>query len=105
MKRTVLLLSISVLAILISGWVNLAEAQQTGKVYRIGYLSTQSPSAELSRLDGFRQALRDLGYVEGKTDRLPEFAAELIRLKVDVMVTGCLAMHRLTLFRKEVGND
>ncbi len=39
MKRTVLLLSISVLATLILGWVNLAEAQQAGKVYRIGYLS------------------------------------------------------------------
>jgi len=83
-----------------------AEAQRSGKVYRIGYLSAQSHSAELSRLDGFRQALRDLGYVEGKniviksryaegkTGRLPELAAELICLKVDVMVTGGTAGTR-----------
>ena len=77
-----------------------SEAQQARKVYRIGYLSAQSPAAEASRLDGFRQALRDLGHVEGKNivieyrfaegkfDRLPDLAAELVRLKVDVMVTG-----------------
>ncbi len=41
MKRTLLLLSISVLATLILGWVNLAEAQKAGKVYRIGYLTTR----------------------------------------------------------------
>jgi len=80
--------------------VSLAEAQQAKKVYRIGYLSAVSPSAEASRLDGFRQALRDLGYVdeknfvieprfaEGKVDRFPDLAAELVRLKVDVIVTG-----------------
>src|SRR5687768_7188347 len=68
-----------------------AEAQQAGKVARIGYLSAQSASAEASRLDGFREALRDLGYEEGKTilveyrfadgkfDRLRELAAELVR--------------------------
>jgi ABC-type uncharacterized transport system substrate-binding protein len=77
-----------------------AGAQQQGKVPRIGYLSALSPSAESSRLDGFRQALRDLGYAEeknvviesrfadGKLDRLPDFATELVRLKVDVIVTG-----------------
>ena len=76
------------------------EAQQQGKVYRIGYLSALSPSVDSSRLDGFRRGLRDLGYVdgkniiieyryaEGKLDRLPDFAAELVRLKVDVIVTG-----------------
>jgi putative ABC transport system substrate-binding protein len=81
-------------------WPFAAEAQQSGKVHRIGYLSTQSLSAGSSRLDGFRQALRDLGYVEeknmvieyrfaeGKFDRLPDLAGELVRLKVDVMVTG-----------------
>jgi putative ABC transport system substrate-binding protein len=77
-----------------------AEAQQPGKVYRLGYLSAQSPSAESSVLDTFRHALRDLGYMdgnnlvieyrfaEGKLDRLPDLASELVRLKVDVMVTG-----------------
>jgi len=77
-----------------------AEAQQQpGKVRRIDYLSALSVSAESSRLDGFRQALRDLEYVEGKNivieyrfaegkfDRLPQLAAELVRLKDDVIVT------------------
>jgi putative ABC transport system substrate-binding protein len=76
-----------------------AHAQQPTKVPRIGYLSAQSPSAESSRLDGLRQALRELGYVagknfifenrfvEGKLERLPDLAAELVRLKVDVIVT------------------
>ena len=78
---------------------HLAEAQQQGKVPRIGYLSATHLSGESSRLDGFRQALRDLGYAdeknivveyrfaEGKFDRLPELAAELVRLKVEVIVT------------------
>ena len=88
------------LTVTLVGCVAMAEAQQAGTVYRIGYLSTQSPSADPARLDGFRKALRDLGYVEGKNivieyrfaegklDRLPDLAAELVRLKVDVMVTG-----------------
>jgi putative ABC transport system substrate-binding protein len=73
-----------------------AEAQQAKK---IGYLSALSRSAESARLDGFQQALRDLGYAEGKNivivyrfaegkfDRLPQLAAELLRLEVDVIVT------------------
>jgi hypothetical protein len=77
-----------------------AEAQQAGKVYRIGYLSVVSPAAETSRLTAFRNGLRDLGYVDGKNiviesrfadgklDRLGEFSAELVRLKVDDIVTG-----------------
>ncbi len=65
MKRTVLLLSIFLLAILISGWVNSAEAQQAGKVYRIGYLSSDVARIP-HRIEAFRQGLRDLGYVEGK---------------------------------------
>jgi putative tryptophan/tyrosine transport system substrate-binding protein len=79
---------------------SVAEAQQQGKVYRIGYLSVVSPSAETSRLTAFRNGLHDLGYVngknmiiesrfaDGKLDRLGEFSAELVRLKVDVIVTG-----------------
>jgi hypothetical protein len=46
--------------------VHLAKAQQARKVYRIGYLSALSPSAESSRLDGFQQGLRDLGYADEK---------------------------------------
>ena len=72
-----------------------AQAQQhPGKVRRIDYLSALSVSAESSRLDGFRQALRDLEYVEGKNivieyrfaegkfDRLPQLAAELVHLQI-----------------------
>ncbi len=75
-----------------------AEAQRSGKVYRIGFLSDaprMSPTYEV-----FRQGLRELGYVEGqniviewrfasrKPDRLAEMAADLVRQKVDVIVTG-----------------
>ncbi len=110
MKRTMLLLSISILATLISGWVNLAEAQQAGKVYRIGYLSGYLSgqrgrgSRSGGSYDTFRQQLRELGFVEGQNlvierrsvtrkdgtlqARTSKLAAELVRLKVDVIVTG-----------------
>jgi len=77
-----------------------AEAQQPTKVPRIGFLSSTSASAILSRVEAFRQGLHELGYVEGKNiviewryadgnlERLPDLAAELVRLKVDVIVTG-----------------
>lgn len=77
-----------------------AQAQQTAKVLRIGYLTANSVSAEQARLDTFRQGLRALGYVEGrnivieyrftdgKFDRLPNLAAELIQLKVDVLIAN-----------------
>ena len=76
------------------------EAQQTGKIPRIGYLSSLSASSDSSRHDAFRQGLKELGYVEeknvaveyefaqGKLDRLPDLAGELVRLKVDVIVVG-----------------
>jgi putative tryptophan/tyrosine transport system substrate-binding protein len=78
----------------------IAEAQQPRKVPRIGWLGGASASALASRLDAFRQGLRELGYVEGKNivielraaeakpDLLPALAAELVSLKVDVIVTG-----------------
>jgi ABC-type uncharacterized transport system substrate-binding protein len=78
----------------------LAEAQQATKIPRIGYLSAPSPSAQMARIDAFRQGLRELGYVEGKNiviehrsadgklDRQPALAAELVRLKVDIIITG-----------------
>ena len=76
-----------------------AEAQQPTNVPRIGYLSGPSLSTLAARIEAFRQGLRELGYVEGKNiviewrsaegkfDRLPELAAELVRLKVDVIVS------------------
>ena len=95
MKRIVMLLSISVLAIVILASVHLAEAQQAEKVYRIGYLSNGKGTGR--KHAAFRQALRDLGYVEGqnivierrfskgKRARLPALADELVRLRVDVL--------------------
>ena len=77
-----------------------AEAQQPTKVPRVGYLVAASPSAITARTESFRQGLRELGYVEGKNiviewrtaegklDRFPELIAELVRLKVDIIVTG-----------------
>jgi putative ABC transport system substrate-binding protein len=75
------------------------QAQQPTKVPRIGYLSGTSFSVLSSRIEAFQQGLRELGYVEGKNiviewrsaegkfDQLPELAAELVRLKVDVIVS------------------
>ncbi len=78
------------------------RAQQTGKVWRIGVLGIGSPTDAST----WRQALRDLGYVEGRNlvienriaegrlDRLPELAAELVRLNVDVIVASGVAGTR-----------
>src|SRR5262245_35384157 len=77
-----------------------ADAQQPKKVPRIGYLGANPRSTNPARIDAFRQGLRELGYTEGKNiiiewrfaeanpDRLRTFAAELVRLKVDVIVTA-----------------
>lgn len=76
-----------------------AFAQQKGKVWRIGFLGAISASGYASQVEGFRSGLRDFGYVEGKNlvveyrwaegkyERLPELVAELIRSKVEVIVT------------------
>ena len=78
----------------------IAEAQQPKKIAKIGYLLPSTPAAAAHLLEAFRQGLRELGYVEGKTivmelrygeakaERLPELARELVRLKVDVIVTA-----------------
>ena len=75
-----------------------AEAQQPKKVFRIGYLSTTDAATDSARTEGIRLALRELGYIEGqniaieyryaegKADRLLDLAAELVRLKVDVIL-------------------
>ena len=90
-----------------------ARAQQADKVYRIGYLSLGSPAAEATRFDAFRAGLAALGYVEGKNlvietrwldggkyDQLAALAAQLVDLKVDVIVTyatpGVSAAKRAT---------
>ena len=77
-----------------------AAAQQPNKVSRIGYLSSFDPASNSARLEAIRLALRELGYIvgqnivfeyryaEGKLDRHPELAAELVRLKVDIIVVA-----------------
>jgi ABC-type uncharacterized transport system substrate-binding protein len=77
-----------------------AGAQQPKKVPRIGYLSPSDPSSESTRSEPIRRALRERGYIEGqniaiefryaeqKQDRFPELAAELVRLKVDIIVVS-----------------
>ena len=91
---------VSVLLVLLLAIAVIAEAQQTGKVPRIGFLAAATTSAVAARIEVFRHGLRELGYIEGKNvvvewpsaegkpDRLPALAAELVRLKVDVIVTG-----------------
>ncbi len=99
------------------GFVTLAaplapEAQQAAKIARIGYLAVSNLAASPHLIEAFRQGLRDLGYVEGrnvvieyrsaegKFERLPALAAELVALKVDVIVTssteGVLAAKQAT---------
>jgi putative ABC transport system substrate-binding protein len=80
--------------------VVMVEAQQPTKVPRIGFLFALSPSLVSARIEAFRQGMRELGYVEGKNiviewrfaedkpDRLPTLATELVRLKVDIIVTA-----------------
>ena len=80
--------------------VTVEAQQQTTKVPQIGFVIVTSLSANAARIDAFRQGLRDLGYTEGKNivieyrwadgkvDRLPELAAELVRLKVDAIVSA-----------------
>jgi putative ABC transport system substrate-binding protein len=76
------------------------EAQQPKKVPRIGYLSANDPANDSARTEGIRSALRERGYIEGQNiafehryaegrrDRLPALAAELVRLKVDIILAG-----------------
>ena len=84
-----------------------AQAQPARKVWRIGVLSSGSPSgAAVARIDAFKQGLRELGYVEGqdtaiesrwgagKYESLPGLAAELVRLKMDVIVTAAVPAIR-----------
>src|SRR6266536_2028346 len=77
-----------------------AEAQQPQKIRRIGYLTQGAPSTSSLALKAFREGLRELGYVEGqniiieyryaesRTERFPELAADLVRVKVDVIVAS-----------------
>ena len=92
--------------------VNPIHAQQTGKILRIGVLDSTAAAGSAVRLQAFWQELRTLGWIEGKNiaieyrfgeqkrDRLPELAADLVRLKVDLIVVtstaAALAAKRAT---------
>jgi putative tryptophan/tyrosine transport system substrate-binding protein len=94
MKIKILAVSAMVFALCVS-----AEAQQSGKIYRVGRLSGGVSSSTFAH-DATRRELRELGYIEGKNivfelrnaeekpERLPALADELVRLKVDVIVAG-----------------
>jgi len=97
--------SILVAAMLLAVAV-IAEAQQDKKIRRIGVLGATSPDTIASRLDAFRQGLRELGYVEGKNivieyryadgklDRVRSLAAEIVRLNVEIILSGGSAATR-----------
>ena len=80
-------------------WPLCTRAQQAGKIYRIGILEALPAERNAANLDGLRKGLRDLGYVEGRNlvieyrsadgraERFPDLASELVRLKVDLIVT------------------
>jgi len=82
-----------------AAWPLSAGAQQAGKIWRIGMLENTSRSVNAANFDAFRQGMRELGYVEGqnlvieyrsvdgRSERYPELAADLVRLKVDLIVT------------------
>jgi putative ABC transport system substrate-binding protein len=97
MKKNILLLLCVNLAL---GWLQLAEAQQAAKIWKVGVLASSSPSMNEARDEALRQGLRNRGYIEGqnliieyryaegKIERLPQLARELIEDKVDVIVVG-----------------
>src|SRR5262250_852884 len=90
------------LSALLFAFCGSASAQQPGKIFRIGFLDSSTASGMAVMVDAFRQGLRDLGYIEGKNilveyrfaesqgdKRVKELAADLVRLKVDlIVVTG-----------------
>jgi putative tryptophan/tyrosine transport system substrate-binding protein len=98
-RQTIIVVWLVTLVTLSLASLRLAKAQQTKKVPRIGFLSNSSPSSARENVEAFRQGLRDLGYIEGQniaiehryaegvTERLPNLATELVRLKVDVILT------------------
>ena len=86
-----------------------ADAQEPANIPRIGYLDANPLSGDTARMEAFQQGLRELGYVEGKNivielrsaegkrDRLPTLAAELVHLKVDVIVTAGASTTRAAM--------
>ena len=97
MRRKIIGLTLSAILLTLCSFV---EAQQPKKLPTIGYLSVNDPTSESTRSEAIRLALRELGYIDGqsiaieyrygdgKRDRYPELAAELVRLKVDIIVSA-----------------
>ena len=98
MEAKILVYSLPALIILVT--IHLAEAQQTTKIYRVGYLSSSDPVRDSARAETIRQAFRKLGYIEGlniameyryahgNPNRYNELAVELVRLNVDIIVAA-----------------
>jgi ABC-type uncharacterized transport system substrate-binding protein len=92
------------IAVVLLALGGIAEAQQPTKIPRIGWLANLRFSEIPNRVEAFRQGLRELGYVEGKNiviewregnnDQVPALVAELVRLNVDVIVSGALSLTR-----------
>jgi putative tryptophan/tyrosine transport system substrate-binding protein len=97
MKKKITVLALGAVLFALCGSV---DAQQTVKVARIGFLDASTASGSAVLVDAFRQGLSKLGWIEGKNitieyrfseqtlERLPELAADLVRLKVDLIVVG-----------------
>jgi putative tryptophan/tyrosine transport system substrate-binding protein len=97
MKKKITVLALGAMLFALCGSV---DAQQAGKIPRIGFLDNSTASGVAVLVEAFRQELRKLGWIEGKNitieyrfaeqklDRLPDLAAELVRLKVDLIVTS-----------------
>src|SRR5580765_1022871 len=98
MKKKITVFTLCAMLFALCGFVH---AQQPGKIFRIGFLDPSTPSGSAVLVDAFRQELNKLGWIEGKNitieyrfaeqknERLPELAADLVRLKVDlIVVTG-----------------
>src|SRR5215470_758665 len=95
MRKKITTLALCALLLALSSVV---DAQQAGKIFRIGFLDASTASGSAVLLDAFRQELNKLGWIEGKNitieyryaeqkpEHLPELAAELVRLKIDLMV-------------------
>src|SRR5215813_12914936 len=87
-------------AVMLLAGATIAEAQQTGKIFRIGFLDSSTASGSAVLLEAFRQELSKFGwtvgknitieyrFAENKNDRLPEFAADLVRQKIDLIVVS-----------------
>src|SRR4030095_9899050 len=97
MKRKITVFALCALLFALCGSV---DAQQTGKIFRIGFLDNSTASGSAVLVEAFRQAVSKLGWIEEKNitieylfaeqkgERLPELAADLVRLKVDLIVAS-----------------